>query len=64
MLSPQEDFSCLWMATPTSGDETNHLTYQLDIQPLPDEEAELDGRGFHTLEHAFNISNMKVSDQQ
>ena len=63
MLCPQEDYSCLWLATPTLGVDQNRLTYQLQIQPLPDEEEEEPGEeGYHTLEHTFDISNMKVRE--
>ena len=60
MLCPQEDYSCLWLATPTSGPEQNCLTYQLQIQPLTDEGEEPREEEYHSLEHTFNISNMKV----
>ena len=63
MLCPQEDYSCLWLATPTVGDDQNHLTYQLQIQPLPDEGEEPGEEEYHTLEHTFDISNMKVREE-
>ena len=62
MLCPQEDYSCLWWATPTVGDDQNQLTYQLQIQPLPDEGEEPGEEEYHTLEHMFDISNMKVRE--
>ena len=60
MLCPQEDYSCLWSATPTSGDDQNSLTYQLQIQPLADEGAEPADEDYCGIEHTFDISNMKV----
>ena len=60
MLCPQEDYSCLWLVTPTLGDDQNRLMYQLQIQPLPDEAEEPGEEEYHTLEHTFDISNMKV----
>ena len=64
MLCPQEDYSCLWLATPTSGPDQNRLTYQLQIQPLTDEGEEPEEEDYHTLEHTFNISNMKVREER
>ena len=63
MLCPQEDYSCLWLATPTLGDDQNRLMYQLQIQPLPDEGEEPGEEEYHTLEHMFDISNMKVREE-
>ena len=64
MLCPQEDYSCLWLATPTLGDDQNRLTYQLQIQPLPDEVEEPGEEEYHILEHTFDISNMKVRGER
>ena len=53
------------MATPTSEDGQNHVTYQveiepLEIEPLADEDEEPVGSNYHQLEHSFTVSNMKV----
>ena len=64
MLCPQEDYSCLWLATPTSGPDQNRLTYQLQIQPLVDEGEDPEEEDYHILEHTFNISNMKVREER
>ena len=38
------------------------MTYQLQIQPLTDEVEEPREEDYHTLEHSFHISNMKVRE--
>ena len=48
------------MATPISSDKLNHVTYNLDIKPLANEEVEPEEEGYVPMEHTFNISNMKV----
>ena len=53
----------MWLAMPTSGPDQNRLTYQLQIQPLVDEGEEPGEEDYHTLEHTFNISNMKVREK-
>ena len=52
----------MWLATPTSGPDQNHVMYQLQIQPLADEGEEPREEDYHMLEHSFNISNMKVRE--